>query len=106
MRGQPLAAEAVVEAVAQAIEPRGAGPLDLGRKRGQGRVRIVGRQQLAEPREPAGFFEVQVGDQQRAAIGPEQGAADRRDERFTCERKGNHRPALIGKAAAYSKLRI
>ena len=62
---QPVAAEAVVEAVAEAIEPPGAGALDLGRERGQGRVRIIGRQELPEPREPARFLEVQVGDQQR-----------------------------------------
>ena len=28
-------------------------------------MRIIGRQELAEPREPARLFEVQVGDEQR-----------------------------------------
>ena len=69
-RRQPIAAEAVVEAVAEAIEARRAGALDLGGERGQRRMRIVGRQELPEPREPARLFKVQVGDQQRLLGGP------------------------------------
>ena len=61
-----IAAEAVVKAVAEAVEPCGAGALDLRSKRGQGRVRIVGRQELPEPGEPARLLKVQVGDEQRA----------------------------------------
>ena len=68
---QPVAAEAVVEAVAEAIEARRAGALDLAGERGQRRVRIIGRQELAEPREPARLFEVQVGDEQRLLRGPD-----------------------------------
>ena len=65
-RSQP---NAVMEAVAEAIEPLGAGALDLGGERGQRRVRIIRRKELAEPREPARFLEVQVGDQQRLCAG-------------------------------------
>ena len=67
--GQPVAAEAVVEAVAEAIEPARAALLDIALQRSQRRLRIVRRQELAKPREPARFFEVQVGDQKRVLAG-------------------------------------
>ena len=63
--GQAVAAEAVVEAVAKTVELLDSGRLDdrrQGRERGD---RIVGREELAEPREPACLFKVQVGHQQR-----------------------------------------
>ena len=82
----------VVEAVAKAIEASRAAALDLGGERRQRRVRIIRRQELAEPSEPARLFEVQVGDEQRLARRPEQRAGGRRLERFACERKGNHEP--------------
>ena len=88
--GQALAAECVVEAVAEAEQPPGAGALDLGGKRAQRRVRIVGRKELSEPREPARFLEVQIGNQQRFLARPEQRAVSGREERFASERKGNH----------------
>src|SRR5947209_9201624 len=55
--GQPIAAEAVVETVAEAIEPIRAGALDLGRERGQRRMRIIGRKELTQAREPARLLE-------------------------------------------------
>ena len=64
--------------------------LDVGGKRAQRRVRIIGRQELPEPREPARFFKVQVGDQQRLPAAPVERAGSGREECFACERKGNH----------------
>ena len=92
--GQSVAAECIVKAVAEAEQPPGAGAPDLGRKRAQRRVRIVGREELAEPREPARFLEVKVGDQQRVFTRPKQRALSGREERFTGERKGNHETAV------------
>jgi hypothetical protein len=34
---------------------------------------------------------MQVGDEQRLLRGPEQRTVSGREERFACERKGNHR---------------
>ena len=85
--GQAVAAEAVVEAVAEAIEALRAGALDLAASARQRRVRIVGRQELAEPREPARFFEVQVGDQQRLLRRPEERAVGRRRRTFRLRTK-------------------
>ena len=84
--GQAVAAEAVVEAVAEAIEPARAAVLDIALQRGQRRLRIVRRQELAEAREPARFFEVQVGDQQRVLGRPVEravGAGERSPGRRT-----------------------
>src|SRR5215213_4034649 len=44
-RIESVAAEAVVETVAEAVEPLGAGALDLAGKRGQRGVRIIGRKE-------------------------------------------------------------
>src|SRR5437764_15021799 len=88
--GQALAPELVVEAVAEAKEAPGAGALELAAERSQRRVRIVGRKELASLGEPARFFEMQVGDQQRLLARPEEGAVSGREECFACERKGNH----------------
>ena len=78
--GQSVAAEAVVEAVAEAVDALGAGPLHLARQRRQRRVRIVWRKELPEPGEPARFLEVQVGDQQRLLGGPIKRTFCSRDE--------------------------
>ena len=88
--GQALAAEGVVEAVAEAEETPRAGALHLRGERAQRRVGIVGWKELPEPREPARLFEVQIGNQQRFLARPEQRALSGREERFACERKGNH----------------
>jgi hypothetical protein len=100
---QPVAPEPVVETVAEAVKAGGAGPLDLPGQCRQGRVRIIGRQELPALRVPAGLFEMQVGDQQCFLRLPEQGAAGRGNERFSGERKGNHGPAL---AQLYSSASI
>ena len=59
-------------------------------ERGQRGMRIIRRQELPEPGEPARFFEVQVGDQQRLRAGQKSAPSGGRRERFACERKGNH----------------
>ena len=69
------------------IEARRAGALDLGRERGQRRMRIIGRKELPEPREPARLFEVQVGDEQRLLRGPEQRAVRRSRRTFRLRTK-------------------
>ena len=84
---QPIAAEAVMEAVAEAIEGVRPGPLDHGRERGQRRVQIIGRKELPEAREPARFLEVQIGDQKRVPVGPEQRSVTRREEMFRLRTK-------------------
>ena len=53
-----------MKAVAKTEEAGRAGPLN-GRQPAQRRLQIIGRKKLAEPREPARLFEVQVGDEQR-----------------------------------------
>ena len=79
----------VVKAVAEAEEASGAGSLHLAGKRGQRRMRIIGRKELPEPREPARLFEVQVGDEQRLLGGPEQraGGGSRRTFRLRTKRE-------------------
>jgi hypothetical protein len=59
-----------MEAVAEAVEPRSAGVLDISGKRAQRGMGIVGRKELAQPGKPACFFKVQVGDQQRLSARP------------------------------------
>ena len=95
--GQAVAAEAVMERVAEAIEARDAAAVDVALKRGQRGVAVIRGQELAEAREPAGFFEVQVGDQQRALGGPVKRAIGAGEEIVTGERKGNHGAALTPK---------
>jgi hypothetical protein len=85
-----VAAEAVMEAVPEAVESGRAAALDVAGERGQGRMRIIGREQLAEPREPARLFEVQVGDQQRALRRPVERTFGAGEEVVTGERSGNH----------------
>src|SRR4051794_3340360 len=51
--GEPVATEAVVEAVAEAEQPGRAGPPNLAGERAQRRVRIIRREELAETGEPA-----------------------------------------------------
>jgi hypothetical protein len=92
--GKPLASEAVVEAVAKAVDPPRAGALRFLRERRQRRVLIIRGQELPQPREPARFFEVQVGKQERFARGPVERACRGRVKRFACERKGNHEAGL------------
>src|SRR3546814_1865847 len=55
---------------------------------------------LPAAREPARLFEMQVGDQQRAARRPEQRAFAQRDEIVASERKANHVPAMPCRGAA------
>jgi hypothetical protein len=94
-----------VEAVAEAIQPRRAAAFHPGGQRAQGRLRIVWRQELAQPREPACFFEMQVGDEQRLLRRPVERAIGRRVKRFACERKGNH-DSVIARSAATKQSRI
>ncbi len=96
---QPLAAESVVEAVAETIEPaRSRRPDELVERR-QGRDRIIGGKELAQPREPARLLEVQIGDEQRFPGRPVERAFGRCRERFACERKGNHVSVIAGSGA-------
>ena len=94
-RRQPIAAEAVVEAVAEAIEAVRAGPLDLGRRapsasRANHRAEGIGRAaRTSSPFRGAGRRPAA-----RLLGGPEQRAVGSREERFACERKGNHGPAV------------
>ena len=88
--GQALAAESVVEAVAEAEQPPGAGALDFAGERAQRRMRIIGREELTEPREPARLLKVQIGNEQRFLARPEQRAVSGCEECFAGERKGNH----------------
>src|SRR5438309_164317 len=69
---QPFAAEAVMKTVAETVQPLCPGPLNLGRKGGESRMRIVRREKLPEPREPARLLEMQIGDQQRLLGRPEE----------------------------------
>ena len=91
---QTIASEAVVETITEAKEARRASALHLGGKRGQRRVRIIGWEKLSESREPACLFQMQIGDQQRLLQRPIERAVGCCRERFACERKGNHEPAL------------
>ena len=90
--GEAVAAEAVVEAVAEAIESGRAAAVDVARQHGQRGERIIGRQELAEAGEPAGLFEMEVGDEQRGLARPEQRAIATGEEIMTGERSGNHGP--------------
>ena len=54
--GEPVAAEAVVEAVAEAIERLHPSLGDQAAQRGESRLRIIRWQELSEPREPARLF--------------------------------------------------
>ena len=102
-RRQPFAALGVVEAVAEAPDLSGAGgDGERGQVR-QGRDRIVGRQHLPEPGEPARFLEVEIGDQQGAAGGPEQGPLRQRHQFMLAERKANHGTAIKAAAAAFKR---
>ena len=91
--GQAVAAELVVKAVAEAVEPLDAGAIDHLGQRGERRLAVVGRQELAELGVPARFFEMEVGDQQRAPRRPPQGTLWIGEEFMTGERKGNHHGA-------------
>lgn len=90
IRRQAVAAETVVEAVAKTVEALRAGAFHLFGQRRQRRVRIIWRQELSEPREPARLFEMQVGNEQRFMGRPIKRTISRCEERFACERKGNH----------------
>ncbi len=94
--GQTVAAEAVVERVAETIERGRAACLDLPFERLQRGERIVGREHLPRPREPAGLFEVQVGHQHGVPRRPVKRAIDACREGMTGERKGNHVAAIVG----------
>jgi hypothetical protein len=94
VRWQPVTADAVVEAVAEAEEPSRAGLFDDRGERAQRRLRIIGREELPEPRVPARLFEVQIGDQQRIFRAPEERAVGRRLDYVARERKGNLEPGL------------
>ena len=88
--GQAVAAVAVVEAVAEAPDFRGAGRDGESGEIGEGGDRIVGRKHLPEPGEPARFLEMEVGDEQGAAAWPEQGPLRKRHQIVATERKANH----------------
>ena len=92
--GQPLAAGRIVEAVPQAPDFARGGRCGQRGEIGERRQRIIGRQHLPAGGEPARFLEMQVGDDQRTAFGPEQRASRERGEGMTGERKANHRPAM------------
>ena len=94
LRGQAVAAVAVVEAVAEAPDFVRAGGGDEGGEIGQGCDGIVRRQHLAEAGEPARFLQVEIGNQKRAAGRPEQGALRQRHQLVITERKANHRVRL------------
>ena len=73
-------------------------PLHADRRElfGQRRDRIIRRKHLPEPGEPARFFQMQVGDEQGLALGPEQRALRQRHQCLATERKGNHGLAMTG----------
>ena len=76
-------------------------PLHLRGQRGQRRVRIIGRKELPEAREPARLFEVQVGDQQRLLLRPEERAFG---VRGTSRQRTKREPCFVKPdIAAYSK---
>jgi len=104
-RVEAITAEAIVEAVTEAIEAGRARPLDLTSERGQRRVRIIGRKELAGQREPAGFFKVQIGDEHGLARGPIERTSGAGRERFACERKGNHH-SVIARSEATTQSEI
>src|SRR5688572_11721874 len=95
---KPVATVTVMERIAEAVEAVGAGGGDLRGQRGQGRLAVIRRQELAEAGEPARLLEVQIGDQQRPLGRPEQGAGRAGEEIVTAERKGNHGLALCREA--------
>jgi hypothetical protein len=88
--GEAVAAVAVVEAVAEAPDLAGPGRGGERGEIGEGGDRIVGRQHLPEPGEPARFLEMEVGDEQGPAGGPEQGPLRQRHQLVATERKANH----------------
>ena len=102
-RWQSIAALSIVEAVAEAPDFGSAGrDGERGQVR-QSRERIVGRQHLPEPGEPARFLEMKIGDQQGAAGGPEQGPLRQRHQFMLAERKANHGTAIKAAVAAFKR---
>ena len=92
LAGQPVAAGAVVEAVAEAPDFRRVRCRDDRGQIGQSRDAVIRRQHLPAFGEPARFLEMQVGDQQGAPGGPEERALRHRRQVMTRERKANHAP--------------
>ena len=93
--GQAVAAELVVEAVAEAVEPLGPRAVHYFGQCGKRCLAVIGRQELAEPGVPAGLFEVQVGDQQGAPLRPPQRTLGVGKKLMSGERKGNHLEARL-----------
>src|SRR5258708_15475022 len=91
---EPIAAKAVMEAVAETIDPGCVCTLDFCGKFRERRVRVVGRQELAETRKPACFFKMQISNEKRLLRWPVKRAASCCLERFVGERKGNHSARL------------
>jgi hypothetical protein len=91
---QALAAARVVETVAEAPDLGRIGRRDRAFQRRERRRAVVGRQHLAEAREPARLLEMQIGDDQRTPRGPEQRAVGQRGKLMAGERKGNHFPSM------------
>ena len=99
---------AVVEAVAEAEEAGRARLFDRSGKRRQRRVRIVRRRNCPRRANQLAFSS-RSADQQRVLGRPEQRSVSGREERFACERKGNHEAAVTRRSSscqvAYSNLR-
>ena len=92
LRGQAVAAGAVVEAVAEAPDFRGVRRRDEGGQIGERGDAVIRRQHLPALGEPARFLEMQIGDEQGAARRPEQRALRQRHQLVIAERKANHDP--------------
>src|SRR5688572_24147593 len=92
---KPVATISIMERIAETIEAGGAGGGDFGGQGGERCLAVIGRQELAEAGEPAGFLQVQIGDQQRPLGRPEKGAGRAGEEIVTAERKGNHKSRLM-----------
>src|SRR5947209_20587960 len=94
-----------MKTVPETVQPLCPRPLDLGRKSGESRMRIVRREELSEPREPARLLEMQIGDQQRLLGRPEECAVSAWAKRLARERKGNHGAGLTpGRWSGYSQI--
>src|SRR3546814_3622264 len=92
-----------MEAVAKAPEFARAGFIDQRLYRRQCRIAVIRWQHLPETRKETCLFQMQVGDQQRLACGPEQRALAHDQQILARERKGNHAPAYAAPRVAASR---
>ena len=93
-RFQPRLAAAIVIIVTEAEDRRRAGCADQIAQFRQRGATVIGRQHLPLTGVEAGFFQMQVGDQQSLSGGPVKRRRSDNLEAVTGEQKGNHGAAM------------